>query len=109
MRIPAGEFDTGLFACKSLLSAQTKKQLTERLSLMAEDIEIGGVTNFKAIAVALVIAGGTAKPLLAEYEKDAERLLKRADRLLGDLIDFWDRHPELDRDNRTRDKFGLTS
>jgi hypothetical protein len=69
-----------------------KKSLSEQLRLMADDIQIGGDTNFKAFSI---LASGN---LTDDQKKDIKRMLGRANRLLRDLGEFWDRHPELDWD-----------
>jgi hypothetical protein len=73
-----------------------KKRLEKRLESMAEDIQIGGDVNFRSMGCAVVL-GEMSGTLTDEHRRHMERLLKRADRLIADLIDFWDDHPELEK------------
>jgi hypothetical protein len=73
-----------------------KLSLEKRLEQMSEDIQIGGDVNFRAIGCAVVLARSTGV-LSPKVVREAESLLRRANRLLDDLTEFWGRHPELEK------------
>lgn len=71
-----------------------KSRLSKRLGNMADDIQIGGDIGFRALAMAAVLAEGT-NSLTSDQRRDMERLIVRANKLLADLDDFWERYPTL--------------
>ena len=72
-----------------------REELRNQLSTMADDIQIGGDCNFRAMAVAFdrASANGT---LTQRHTAHMTRLVGRANKLLFMLNQFWRDHPELD-------------
>lgn len=67
------------------------KTLEEELRLMANDIQIGGDTNFRHMAVL------EQKGLLTKkQQRKARSLINRANRLIAALIDATDTMPEVE-------------
>ena len=70
-----------------------KQPLHLRLEKMSEDLAIAGEVNFRAMGIAAVLS----HRLKPEDAAEMERLLRRSDRLVDDLLAFWKSRPTLKR------------
>lgn len=72
---------------------QTNKQLAQLLQTASEDIQISGGINFRSMGIAVLIVGNH---LTSEQKKDLRKLLRKADDLIEQLQEFWEKHPSLE-------------